>query len=183
MRYWKSIIYDTRASPLLFKLLLTFQYRFQHRFLLRRGHPTHLLISFTRALIILPFCVRHIPRSNNKSSMVTKTEKPTDMWISQWRKYIKTIRTIMAAAIVTCLAVANIFVTFAYGRSANYGKISIADLPRLFDVSKLVIRRLLFLGLTVYIKLGSCYLNIVVAFLSYQKLYLSARVNDFRYVI
>lgn len=39
----------------------------------------------------------------------------------------------MAAAIVTCLAVANIFVTFAYGRSANYGKISIADLPRLFD--------------------------------------------------
>lgn len=128
----------SKSIPLLCNLLLTFQYRFQHRFLLRRGHPTHLLISFTRALIILPFCVRHIPRSNNKSYMVTKTEKPKDMWISQWRKYIQTIRTIMAAAIVICLA--NIFVTFAYGRSANYGKISIADLPRLFDVSKLIVR-------------------------------------------
>lgn len=78
--------------------------------------------------------------------MVTKTEKPKDMWISQWRKYNQTIRTIMAAAIVTCLAVANIFVTFAYGRSANYGKISIADLPRLFDVSKLTVHRWLFLS-------------------------------------
>jgi hypothetical protein len=37
----------------------------------------------------------------------------------------------MAAAIVIFLAVA----TVAYGRATNYGQISLADLPRLFDVS------------------------------------------------
>nr|XP_022335017.1 peptidyl-glycine alpha-amidating monooxygenase B-like [Crassostrea virginica] len=39
----------------------------------------------------------------------------------------------MAAAIVCYLAVASIFVTFAYGRATDYRKISLADLPKLFD--------------------------------------------------
>lgn len=39
----------------------------------------------------------------------------------------------MAAAIVGCLAVANILVLSVYGRATKYGQIDVADLPRLFD--------------------------------------------------
>lgn len=56
------------------------------------------------------------------------------------------IRIIMVVVIVICLVVVNIFVMFVYGWLVNYGKILIVDLFWLFDVSKFIVYRWLFLS-------------------------------------
>lgn len=56
------------------------------------------------------------------------------------------IRIVMVVVIVICLVVVNIFVMFVYGWLVNYGKILIVDLFWLFDVSKFIVYRWLFLS-------------------------------------